>query len=121
MLILRAVIRQRIRNWAPFLVTECRFQDTRGCSEILCQQAYCKQKLMLHVPFHHVDQLKGTCDTFSEAYAIFLQSGNVSPSLEDDIRRLTEHQLEQEDNDDEVHVCIVLIIHSNQPVFIFIG
>ena len=39
MLIHRAVIRQRIRNWAPFLVTECRLQDTRGCSEIVCQQA----------------------------------------------------------------------------------
>ena len=38
MLIHQAVIRQRIRNWAPFLVTECRFQDTRGCSEIVCQQ-----------------------------------------------------------------------------------
>ena len=39
MLIHQAVIRQRIRNWAPFLVTECRFQDTRGCSEIVCRQA----------------------------------------------------------------------------------
>ena len=39
MLIHWAVIRQWIRNWAPFLVTECRFQDTRGCSEIVCQQA----------------------------------------------------------------------------------
>ena len=57
---------------------------------------------MLHIPFRHVDQLKGTCDTFSEAFAIFLQSGNVPPSLED-IRRLTEHQLEHEEkNDDEV-------------------
>ncbi len=24
---------------------------------------YCRQKLMLHVPFRHIDQLKGTCDT----------------------------------------------------------
>ena len=35
----QAVIHQRIRNWAPFLVTECRFQDTRVCSEIVCRQA----------------------------------------------------------------------------------
>ena len=34
----QAVIHQQIRNWAPFLVTECRFQDTRGCSEIVCRQ-----------------------------------------------------------------------------------
>ena len=39
MLIHQAVIRQRIRNCAPSLVTECRFQDTRGCSEIVCRQA----------------------------------------------------------------------------------
>ena len=45
MLIHRAVIRQRIRNWAPFLVTECRFQDTRGCSEIVCQQASGEEKV----------------------------------------------------------------------------
>ena len=38
-LIHQAVSRQQIRNWAPFLVTECRFQDTRGCSEIVCRQA----------------------------------------------------------------------------------
>ncbi len=61
---------------------------------------------MLHVPFRDVDQLKRTCDTFSEAYAIFLQSGNVSPSLEDDIRRLSEHQLEQDDDDDANEVCV---------------
>ncbi len=70
-------------------------------------EQYCKQKLMLHVPFHHVDQLKGTCDTFSEAYAIFLESGNVPPSLEDDIRRLNEHQLEQDDDDDANEVLLI--------------
>ena len=56
---------------------------------------------MLYVPFRHVDQLKGSCETFTEAYTIFLQSGNVPPSLEDDIRRLNEqHHLEEENNED---------------------
>ena len=55
-------------------------------------EQYCKQKLMLHVPFRHVDVLKGTCESFTEAYAIFLQTDNVPSSLEDDIRRLTEQQ-----------------------------
>jgi ATP-dependent DNA helicase PIF1 len=64
-------------------------------------EQYCQQKLMLHVPFRHLDQLKGTCDSFSESYAIFLQSGNIPPSLEDDIRRLTEHQLLQQQEDEE--------------------
>ncbi len=46
-------------------------------------------------------------DTFSEAYAIFLESGNVPPSLEDDIRRLNEHQLEQDDDDDANEVLLI--------------
>ena len=66
---------------------------------------------MLHIPFHHIDQLKGSSDTFAEAYAIFLQSGNVPPSLEDDIRRLSEHQLEQ-DGDDTNKVYYILIDDS---------
>ena len=54
---------------------------------------------MLLVPFRHINQLKGTCEKFSDAYMIFLQSANIPPSLEDDIRRLSEHQVEQEDED----------------------
>ena len=65
-------------------------------------EQYCQQKLMLHVPFRHIDQLKGDKDTFTEAYASFLQSENVPVSLEDDIQRLTAHQLEHHDSDDEV-------------------
>ena len=62
-------------------------------------EQYCQQKLMLYVPFHHIDQLKRECETFSQAYSIFLNSTNVPASLEDDIRRLSEHQPEQEDED----------------------
>ena len=70
-------------------------------------EQYCQQKLMLHVPFRHVDQLKGSCETFTEAYTIFLQSGNVPPSLEDDIRRLNEqHHLEEEENEDANEVIM---------------
>jgi hypothetical protein len=38
-------------------------------------EQYCKQKLMLHVPFRHLEQLKGTCNSFAEAYALFLSYG----------------------------------------------
>ena len=43
---------------------------------------------------------------------IFLQSANIPPSLEDDIRRLSEHQVEQEDEDanevfNTVYVCVM--------------
>ena len=60
-------------------------------------EQYCKQKLMIHVPFRHIDQLKGECENFSEAYYIFLQSAHVPASLEDDIRRLL--QVEHVDED----------------------
>ena len=73
-------------------------------------EQYCKQKLMLHVPFRHVDELKGDCDSFTDAYALFLQSGNVPPSLEDDITRLAQQQSQQDDNDDDdddTEVCLM--------------
>ena len=60
-------------------------------------EQYCQQRLMLHVPFRNITELKGTCETFSEAYSVFLQSTNVPASLEDDIRRLM--QVGQEDED----------------------
>lgn len=41
---------------------------------------------MLHVPLRHFDQLKASCETFTEAYAIFLQSGNLPSSLEDGLK-----------------------------------
>ena len=72
-------------------------------------EQYCKQKLMLHVPFRHVDELKGDCDSFAAAYALFLQSGNVPSSLEDDMERLRQHQTEQ-DNDDEIEVMLLLLL-----------
>jgi len=70
-------------------------------------EQYCKQKLMLHVPFRSIDQLKGVCSTFAEAYSIFLHSSNVPPSLEDDIIRFHDQQVEQDENNDN-EVCNIL-------------
>ena len=67
-------------------------------------EQYCKQKLMLHVPFRSIDQLKGACSTFAEAYSIFLHSSNAPPSLEDDIVRFNDQQVEQDENNDN-EVC----------------
>ena len=47
---------------------------------------------MQHVPFRHVEELKGRCITFAEAYGSFLYSGNIPPSLKDDIHRLEQQQ-----------------------------
>lgn len=59
--------------------------------------------------------VEGTCEKFSDAYMIFLQSANIPPSLEDGIRRLSEHQVEQEDEDANevfniVYVCVMAFI-----------
>jgi len=50
--------------------------------------------------FCNITELKGTCETFSEA---FLQSTNVPASLEDDIRRLM--QVGQKDEDVSISLC----------------
>ncbi len=60
-------------------------------------EQYCRQSLMQHVPFRHLDDLLGSCTTYAEAFAVFLQSGSVPPSLEDDIYRL--QKLQQQSND----------------------
>ena len=55
-------------------------------------EQYCRQKMMLHRPFRHCQELQAGFNTFTEAYADFLQSGNVPPSLEDDVHRLQQQQ-----------------------------
>ena len=56
---------------------------------------------MQHKPFRHIEELKGVCATFAEAYAVFLHSGNIPPSLEDDIHRLEQQENQTTENDDQ--------------------
>jgi len=71
-------------------------------------EQYCKQKLMLHKPFRRQEELLAGSDTYATAYAIFLQSENVPPSLEDDIHRLEQQtQLPSEDENNEVWNMLV--------------
>lgn len=75
-------------------------------------EQYCKQKLMLHVPFRQVNHLKQQCDSFAEAYASFLQSGNAPPSLEEDIQLLiTAHHEKQDDSNDDSEVWFRALLH----------
>ena len=60
-------------------------------------EQYCRQKLMLHQPFRHLDELLGDSETHSESYTAFLQSSTVPPSLADDIRRLEVEERENRD------------------------
>ena len=60
-------------------------------------EQYCRQKLMLHQPFRHLNELLGDSETHSESYTAFLQSSTVPPSLADDIRRLEAEERENRD------------------------
>ena len=67
---------------------------------------YCKQKLMLHVPFRQQEELLGGHGTYSAAYAAFLHSGLAPSSLEDDIYRLEQQdQQRTDDNTENTEVC----------------
>ena len=57
---------------------------------------------MKHKSFRQVTDLLAGHETYAEAYAEFLQTGDILPSLEEDIFRLQQHQ--EQANADEVHV-----------------
>jgi len=65
-------------------------------------EQYCQQKLMLHVPFRHHNELLNEHANFATAYASFLQSGTIPLSLEDDIHQL--QQLSDQYSDDDTDV-----------------
>ena len=67
-------------------------------------EQYCHQKLMLYKPFHQEEELLAGAGTYAAAYATFLQSDNLPPSLEDDVHRL-EQQSQHVSSDDSVEVC----------------
>ena len=60
-------------------------------------EQYYQQKLMLHRPFREYQQLKAGCDTFAEAFAGYLQSGSIPPSLVDDLYWLQQQDPGQSD------------------------
>ena len=62
---------------------------------------YYQQKLMLHRPFQEYQQLKAGYDTYAEAFAGYLQSGSIPPSLENDLYRLQQQQQQQQQDPGE--------------------
>lgn len=60
---------------------------------------YCHQKLMLYVSFRQISDLLGEHSTYAMVYAAFLQSTDVSHSLEDDVRHLAEQDDEPSDTE----------------------
>ena len=74
-------------------------------------EQYCRQSLMKYKPFRDIRELKRGFDTFAEAYADFLQSGNVPRSLEQDIFRLQQHQQSSAIIQDNEEVCNVYVMN----------
>ena len=66
---------------------------------------------MKYKPFRDIRELKTGFDTFAEAYADFLQSGNVPRSLEQDIFRLQQHQQSSATIQDNEEVCNVYVMN----------
>ena len=67
--------------------------------------------------YHSVtsSELKRTHDSFTDAYAEFLQSGNVPSSLENDIYRLQQHeQRQQAEGDEEVNMSFMYMYNTSQ-------
>ena len=69
---------------------------------------YCCQSLMQHKSFRAVDGLRTGYATFTDAYAAFLQSGSVPPSLEDDICQLQEYHNRSTEEQDSAEVIYIL-------------
>lgn len=65
-------------------------------------EEYCRQKLMLHIPFRQ-EELRDS-DSYANANAIFLQSGNVPPSFEEDIHQLEQQFQQPLDTEDNIEV-----------------
>ena len=61
-------------------------------------EQYCRQSLMLHKCFRHMNDLLAGCENFVEAFSAFLQSSNIPPCLEDDVYRL--HQITTADSEE---------------------
>ena len=62
-------------------------------------EQYCRQKLMLHQPFHQLEDLLAVCQSHEDAYAAFLKSEKALISLADDIQKLEMAQKEKCVND----------------------
>ena len=77
-------------------------------------EQYCQQSLMKHKSFRQVTNLLAGHETYAQAYAEFLQTGDIPPSLEEDIFRLQQYQ--EQANADEVHVHLS---HTCMYIYMF--
>ena len=72
-------------------------------------EQYCRQSLMQHKAFRHFSELLAGHNTYAEAYAEFLQTGNIPPTLEEDIFRLQQLEASQETTQIEVNLYFITV------------
>ena len=68
-------------------------------------EQYCRQTLMLHKCFRHMNDLLAGCEYFAPAFSTFLQSGNIPPCLEDDVYRLQRSTTAETEESIGTEVC----------------
>ena len=71
---------------------------------------YCQQSLMKYKSFSEISELLAGCETYADAYAEFLQTEDIPPSLQEDIFRLQQHQQQQNTANNEVN-CISCVFY----------
>ena len=76
-------------------------------------EQYCQQKLMLHVPFRHQQELLCDHTTYTDAYSTFLHSGHIPRSLKDDVHCLEQHSQQSSSQNDGTEVCTCMFISKN--------
>ena len=67
-------------------------------------EQYCRQSLMQHKSFRLLHNLLSGYDNYIDAYAAFLQSGQIPSCLEDDLYRLLQSN-EEDSEDSQVSLC----------------
>ena len=65
---------------------------------------------MKHKSFREISELLAGCETYADAYAEFLQTEDIPPSLQEDIFRLQQHQQQQNTANNEVN-CISCVFY----------
>ena len=73
-------------------------------------EQYCRQSLMQHKPFRLIDHLTSGYDNYIDAYAAFLQSGQIPSCLQDDMYRLLQLLQSNGDENEETEVSMGTVI-----------
>ena len=72
-------------------------------------EQYCRQSLMQHKPFHHIEDLFSGHTTYIDAHAAFLQSGHIPSCLEDDMFHLLQFLHSNDEDSEEAEVSAIAV------------